>query len=158
MDMATGLFGIGSASSTIYEGTWQELCPLIPWVTGLPNLLLVVDPEVAHDPAPASLICSPVADLDIHAPPGNTLICAPKGRPIDLSPNAYLETVLWLSFSSAQSWSGAVFLAQGPSWRYSHSGLWKQAHWPWSYCRSWLGGSAQETMWLSSSLFHIVQE
>lgn len=36
------------------QGAWEEFCPPMHWILGIQTLVLAVNPEVAHELAPAS--------------------------------------------------------------------------------------------------------
>lgn len=46
------LFGLGPATSTIYQGTQEESYLPMPPAIGLQNLVLDVDPKLDHEPVP----------------------------------------------------------------------------------------------------------
>lgn len=52
---ATNPFGFDSVTSTMTQGTWEELLPPVHWVTGPQTFFLAVNPEVAHESALAPL-------------------------------------------------------------------------------------------------------
>ena len=53
VDSDSGPFVLGSATSTLQQGTCEESCPFASQGKGPQNLVLAVDTEMAHDPSPA---------------------------------------------------------------------------------------------------------
>ena len=53
VDSDSGPFVLGSATSTLQQGTCEESCPLTSQRKGSQNLVLAVDTEMVHDPSPA---------------------------------------------------------------------------------------------------------
>lgn len=53
VNSTTAPFGLGSVTITLSLGTWEESHMPVSWIIGLQTSVLAIDPEVAHDLAPA---------------------------------------------------------------------------------------------------------
>lgn len=49
MHMSIAMYGLGPATITIYQWTWEESCTPISWIRGPLTLILAVDPKLTHD-------------------------------------------------------------------------------------------------------------
>ena len=129
VNLATTLFGLGSAPSTICQGIQEELLLLMYWVIGTQTLVLAMHPEVVLEQAPFPTPSSHTSWTFLLAQGhGKRHSCLPKSS---CTPKSWKGPMLHSKpFSSSQ---GAIQSTQGSGgW---HTGVWKSPCFQSQVCR-----------------------